>query len=370
MFSQLRSPKQSSKISNAFKPNEHTGPDVRDCLFLPTNEDLKYQCRLCPETKILKQKHKTDYCNLFRHVKDVHSSNWVAACDVAKSEWKSSGKGTLKDFGFTAIDERSKSIHDWIEFIMTNNLPLTFCDSTYNRSCVIFSKISYKTLKRYMTFIRDEIVKKLAEEFKEKILGIVFDGWSDGHGSHYTALFIVYSGNDGSYVSRLIAVAPLLDETTFDANCQMDFINSSLQFYGLKANDISFLVGDNCQVNLSMSKKLRIPLVGCASHRFNLAMVDYFKDYEEILSNINEIMKKLNNLKNSGKLREYTNLKPLTRNVTRWSSTKTMLIRFLKLHDANILSRLTLFDNTITGLMPNRAQVQNLKALGSNLRKS
>ena len=61
-------------------------------------------------------------------------------------------------------------------------------------------------------------------------------------------------------------------------------------------------------------------MIGCASHRFNLGMKEFYSIYENDLSDANEIMKKLSNLKNAGVLRNMTPLRPIIRNTTRWSS--------------------------------------------------
>ena len=90
------------------------------------------------------------------------------------------------------------------------------------------------------------------------------------------------------------------------------------------------MVGDNCSTNGSIAEKLNKPLIGCASHRFNLAVQKYYEEDGLILETNHKVMKKLKNLKAAGLLRTHTDLKPKPRNATRWSSTYATVKRFLK----------------------------------------
>ena len=58
-------------------------------------------------------------------------------------------------------------------------------------------------------------------------------------------------------------------------------------------------------------------MIGCASHRFNLACKSYLQRYEPTLSKINSLMVTLRNVKQAGKLRTKTALEPVVRNDTR-----------------------------------------------------
>ena len=74
---------------------------------------------------------------------------------------------------------------------------------------------------------------------------------------------------------------------------------------------------------------MKVPLVGCASHRFNLAVQQHLNpEYTALLLKINSLMTKLKTLKLSGKLRKLTPLRPVCSNKTRWSSVFTMVKRY------------------------------------------
>ena len=68
-------------------------------------------------------------------------------------------------------------------------------------------------------------------------------------------------------------------------------------------------MGDNCNLNKSICQKLNIPLVGCNRHRLNLAVNLVLEPHEDLLENINNIMKKLTTIKRRAYLNESTKLK-------------------------------------------------------------
>jgi len=102
--------------------------------------------------------------------------------------------------------------------------------------------------------------------------------------------------------------------------------------YGKRISDISFFVGDNCNVNHCIANIAQKPLIECYSHKFNLAIEEYLMKYENILDKVHILMVKLRNIKNRGKLRKlqcpYQSVK---RNDTRWSSTFEMLLCFINI---------------------------------------
>jgi hypothetical protein len=99
-------------------------------------------------------------------------------------------------------------------------------------------------------------------------------------------------------------------------------------------------------------------------------MKEFYSKYENDLSDANEIMKKMSNLKNSGVLRTMTPLRPIIRNTTRWSSTNAMLNRFLKFYDESIFNSKE-FNNidTKNGLLKNRQVMRELMELRPKLSK-
>jgi len=119
-----------------------------------------------------------------------------------------------------------------------------------------------------------------------------------------------------------------------DADEHIKVFETTVADYGLNMAKCCFLVSDNCEVNRSISRKTKIPLIGCASHRFNLACKAKYARYEENLEKCNEVMKKLRTNKNRAILRKHTTLAPKRRQDTRWSGTYNMIDRFVDIADA------------------------------------
>jgi hypothetical protein len=124
---------------------------------------------------------------------------------------------------------------------------------------------------------------------------------------------------DGVRYAPLRAIFPLLDEERLGANSHIDFIESTLRIYDKTPMNVSFLVGDNAPVNVSVANQLNKPLIGCASHRFNLGF-ERFLVYGGLIQNIHGVMRKLHNTEKRAALRKRTDLGRILRNDTRWSS--------------------------------------------------
>jgi hypothetical protein len=130
----------------------------------------------------------------------------------------------------------------------------------------------------------------------------------------------------------LLAFAPLLDETSFTAKNHCDFILATLDWYGLPVNKLVCLIGDNCSTNGATARLLSVPLLGCRSHRLNLAVEAYIQRYISCeVELVSDLMGKLSTLKEAGRLRLTTSLRPVKRNKTRWLGVIKMLGRYERL---------------------------------------
>ena len=96
--------------------------------------------------------------------------------------------------------------------------------------------------------------------------------------------------------------------------------------YDRSVDSVQCLIGDNCSTNKLLANLMQVPLVGCASHRLNLAVKKIYEDNIELIEKVDVIMANLNNLKNRIILVKQAALHPKTANLTRWSSTYNMLV--------------------------------------------
>ncbi|ETP05005.1 hypothetical protein F441_18303 [Phytophthora nicotianae CJ01A1] len=192
----------------------------------------------------------------------------------------------------------------------------------------------------------------------------MFDGWT--HASeHYVAWFACDEVN-GVLVTPLLAMAPLINEPddNLSARSHYEFLATMLpRDYGVQIDQCRFVVGDNCSVNRSLAILMRVPLVGCASHRLNRAVQHYLLQHEEDLAAVQALMIKLKTLTQSAKLRQKTELRPVIRQTTRWSSTFDMVKRYFEL-----LEFLDVDDDDIMELLPSPASNKRLRALFKELK--
>jgi hypothetical protein len=123
--------------------------------------------------------------------------------------------------------------------------------------------------------------RELPSEF-----AVVFDGWTEGT-QHYIAVLGAYlKVVDGKEVptQTILTIKPLLANGVkgMRAVDQIEHIEKVLESYGKKLDNILCLVGDNCSVNKSMSWILDIPLIGWASHKFNLAVWQWIANQPQL----------------------------------------------------------------------------------------
>jgi hypothetical protein len=142
-----------------------------------------------------------------------------------------------------------------------------------------------------------EVENSIKKELPD-IFAIVFDGWSEDS-THFIGIFSSFLSDSGLVKRQLLAFTPLLDETDLSADSQSALIVDTLTLYGKDISNIACLIGDNCATNKAVANKLEVPFVGCASHRFNLAVNSFLTVYEPELDKVSQISKKLRTLKNS-----------------------------------------------------------------------
>src|SRR3954468_6892249 len=81
-----------------------------------------------------------------------------------------------------------------------------------------------------------------------------------------------------------------------------------LQCYGKTFLNVACLIGDNCSVNQSLTKKSKCYLVGCPSHRLNLGVQNFLRNYSDIIDSVRAVMIALRTIKLRVALRKKTNL--------------------------------------------------------------
>ncbi|KAK1945571.1 hypothetical protein P3T76_002619 [Phytophthora citrophthora] len=263
-----------------------------------------FKCRYC--SKIRKQAHVDDY-----------------------KEYERGGSKILDTFGF--VTDYACTVYHWMRWVIERNVALEEMDNKLTREMSRWTSVSSQTLKKYMALVERKVETAIAQEMPNSI-GIVFDGWSSGS-TYYVGVYAIYVVDD-SPRRILLALAPLLAENDFGPDSHIEFIVATLAVFDKQPGCVRFIVGDNCITNQAIATRMGLPLVGCASHRLNLAIQQHISTHENLLAQVNELMCQLRTKKNAATLSKYTELRPVKRNVTRWSSTFKMVKRFLQIKDA------------------------------------
>jgi len=163
--------------------------------------------------------------------------------------------------------------------------------------------VSQETLRAAMDGVMVAIERSIADELPAHF-GLMFDGWT--HASeHYTAVFACYEVG-GCPKTTLLSMAPLLNGVDEDltAHGHREFLATMLpRDYGVQLEQCRFVVGDNCSVNRRLATLMGVPLVGCASHRLNLAVQADMAPHEDDLAVVHALMIKLRTLTQAAKLR-------------------------------------------------------------------
>ena len=115
-------------------------------------------------------------------------------------------------------------------------------------------------------------------------------------------------------------MSPTNDESKLDEDEHTSFMMYVLNPYGKCWDNVYCLTGDNASLKNSVATKAALQIVGCVSHRFNLALQDFIELEKERVDEINLVVLKPKYLLLSTKLRKLTHLRPKLPNATRWSS--------------------------------------------------
>ncbi|KAG3138350.1 hypothetical protein PC129_g17385 [Phytophthora cactorum] len=266
----------------------YTNAQVAGFYFRPCRDQddeviLEYfRCR-CGTLR--KQTNRNGYSNLMQHVLREHPDYEVVMLEATAAQ-----TGSILNF----IRHSSQNLFRWMVWIVQRNLPLSFCESRDARRFSNLEPISEERLRAGMDGVVMAVERSIASELPASF-GIMLDGWT--HASeHYVAVFACYEVN-GSLKTPLLSMALLLNEANNDlyAESHLDFLVTILpRDFGVHLVQCRFIVGDNGSVNRRLATLMEVSLVGCASHRLNLAVQDDLAVHEDDLAAVQVLFRYLN----------------------------------------------------------------------------
>lgn len=316
--------------------------EIKKCFkrSLVAGEQDRWKCLLCPETKDpIRQRQGSGFTNLRNHIKNVHP-DWTTKQPV---------QSTFEHY----IRPKSSNIYGWIKKVVLNCQPLSIVENQIELEFTILKPICRKTLKAAISKTFELVFKKVIDLLPERFC-LCFDAWTENC-IHFVAIYAIFNDAECKKRTILLSFGNLLDESNWSANNYADTIVTLLGSLNKSIDNVVCLVGDNCATNRSLSNILELPLIGCASHKLNLAVEKYIQGFPEIQV-INQLMIKLSTPLKMAKLKLRTALRPISRNVTRWSSCFNMLERFFEIQEY-----LDITDPDLAFLMPNCVQILQLK---------
>lgn len=302
------------------------GKAARDHFFKCIDKEAgTWQCR-CGT----KRKSGRGYANFMSHITSQHPEDYRKFQETNEDDVSVSNDqpGATSGGDCTLFfSKKAVQIHAWLELIILSLLPFSILNSDVLKRHIKYKPMTYHTFIKYMSRLTATVEKKIAKLLPNKF-ALVIDGWSSS-GTHYLAVFATFaSSNSKEYSSILLGFSPFEDETSLNADSHYEYIGFVLSEFNKSFDNVVALVADNCAVNISLVNKIGCGFIGCASHRFNLAMKDMIKDDTILIEKVQAVMQKLRWPIPAAKLRRHTLLCAKCANVTRWSSTADMLVRY------------------------------------------
>ncbi|KAG3084560.1 hypothetical protein PC121_g5373 [Phytophthora cactorum] len=288
--------------------------------FFTDSGDGQFSCKQCG--KVRKQTPGTGYTNLISHL----AAKCPGYTETYDESQRTHGQ-SLEAHGF--VDQRTMEIFKWMEWIVARNHALSEVDDLLTRSLAAVKPISSKTLMRYMRHVAAKVGARIAVDMNGQF-GLMFDGWTSGT-TPFVAIYGIFT-KDGILSQVLLSISPA--EYGQSAEAYLEMIDAVLEIYNKDSAMIMFIVADNCATNQAIVTRLGVPLIGCASHRFNLAVCRYLEAYKPLIDQVQTLCIHLRYPNNAAELARHTHYKPLKSNATRWSSTYQMLARYVKIRDA------------------------------------
>lgn len=212
------------------------------------------------------------------------------------------------------VNEVERYMYKWIEWVIMNSLAMRMVDDPLTREGMRYKPITSKFLRKNILSLCSVMKNTIKLKLPSKV-AIIIDGWSEGtvHYIGVSASYCLLVNEVEEIRQSLLSMCPLLtDEVTgMTAQDHLHHLAQVMRTYGKSENNIMCFVGDNCSMNKCMAALLKIPLIGCGSHKFNLAVKKWISNQpqlEDIIERVSSVIKKASTLKVSALLRQLTSL--------------------------------------------------------------
>jgi hypothetical protein len=163
-----------------FASSDPSNKELHKIFFKKTDKEHHWKCR-CGTLR--KQNISCGYNNLIQHIKSSHPDykevfNRYIVAERENSLLSTSGSTSGTENGDDIaqirtkqatldnifLDAKSINVMKWIEWIVMDGLPLSFCEKELTRSNTKLERICTKTLKKYMLLLVEEVEKKITSK--------------------------------------------------------------------------------------------------------------------------------------------------------------------------------------------------------------
>ncbi|OWZ16938.1 hypothetical protein PHMEG_0009195 [Phytophthora megakarya] len=176
--------------------------------------------------------------------------------------------------------------------------------------------MSSKTLKARMLAALELMEPAIVDELRDQLFVLVFDSVTDG-GEHSLALSITTPKR-----SRFVAISSFIDEESMTTDKHIRFLNLILDQYGLDVCNLVGIVCDNMKTNKAIARRIKAPMIGCATHRIHATSSKRLHADAEL-----KTVKRIAVLRKNG-----FSLKSVPMHELRWSDIYRMLKRYKEPH--------------------------------------
>ncbi|KAE8996187.1 hypothetical protein PR003_g22479 [Phytophthora rubi] len=221
------------------------------------------------------------------------------------------------------VHKDAADTYGWAQLVAVKNFPFAHVNDPVIRAAIRYNEMDRATLLKRMIALVDVVDFKIVQDLAGKTFALVFDGFTD---SAEHAIVIFAATEDGLL---FLAFPPFTNEASMTAAEHIDFLDMVHAQYGLHVADMVAVVPDNMETNKAISRRVGVPRVGCAAHRFNLAVRERLKPHMSLIKKVSGLMRKLKTVKRIAKLKEHgCEYKPVPLHELRWSGCYRMMQRF------------------------------------------
>ena len=152
-----------------------------------------WKCNICGN--IRKTDIKTQgYTNLMGHIKTKHNDMLdTLSTDSNSNLIQAPLHAGQKNLQF-AIDPKAHDIYKWIDWVVMDELELSFCEQERTRGYSNISKICTKTLKKYILKLHTALKMKVKQMLEGiHAYALIYDGWTEDNTHFIGMCFIVHT---------------------------------------------------------------------------------------------------------------------------------------------------------------------------------